>query len=122
MAYDNYKDDKPDGDNNGPVFSADTKINLDALLHMIAIGTPIGWNQSQSNGTGTNERPQFDLYTKGTMIVRSTNTYGTSGPENGQITVQLWEFSNDNGNNYDPMGTVTITYFADGRKPSTVWS
>lgn len=109
-TYTAFNFDKPDGSvDTGPNFSTNANANDRALMIAILQGQEPSYAFSKTNGTGSDEEPQYYLWSSGagatTKILRATNTW-TSG----NLTQQVWEWSTDNGSTYASICTQTFTY------------
>lgn len=94
--------------------------NQKALRDMLLLGLLVGWNATPSGGTPF--YPAVVTYSKGVERLRRTTTWGSSGgATNNPITIVM-EYSANSGSSYDPIGTVSITYNANGSTAGTTWS
>lgn len=119
--YIDFDPDTPDWTTQtGTEFAQSVRDNQAALRDMVVLGSFPGWNLSVSGGTA--EQPAILLRSKGTERLRASVTWGTSGGEDGNPTVILYEYSNDSGVTYSAIGTNTITWDADGNVVATTWS
>lgn len=122
MTYTAFENDKPVSSDNGNDTIDDARNNLMALRDAVIMGAFGGWNYSKTDGTGSAEQPQYIFYKNGTDWIRATLTWGTSGGEDGNVTVAVWEYSSNSGSAYDAIGTETISYDVAGNVTSTAWS
>lgn len=123
MAYTSFVDNKPDITDAGQDVIDDTRENIMALRDAIASGRLEDWDMTTSGGTA--EEPGVlqwrDGQGSGTDRVRATITWGTSGGADGNPTVIVYAFS-INGSTWDTIGTLTITYDANGNVTASAWS
>lgn len=120
MPYTPFVDSKPVGTDTGTEAINYIRQNLMAMRDAVVMGAMIDWDFSKSGGTA--EEPAIILYTKGVERLRVSLTWGTSGGEDGNVKVALWEYSSNSGTNYDTVGTQTMTYDASGNPSTAVWS
>jgi hypothetical protein len=97
-----------------------TRTNLMAVRDACIVGDFKGFNYSVSGGTA--EQPAITYRKNGTEWLRATLTWGTSGGENGNVTVAVYAYSSDSGSNWSTIGTLTIAYDSNGNVTSTTWS
>lgn len=102
------------------------RANLVALRDVIvATGLAPGFNATPSGGTA--EQPGVWTFAKGTERIKVTQTWGTTGGEDGNVIKAVFEYSSDSGSNYDPMAddagnyVVTIAFDSDGNVTGTTW-
>lgn len=123
MPYTQYDRTKPDAaTQNGTQVLASVRDNLQAVRDMIALGSPIGWDYSKSNGSGTAAKPQFIFYKRSTEWIRGTLTWGASGGSLDSVTVALYEYSSDTGTTWSVIGTKALAYDASGNLTTATWS
>ena len=84
------------------------------------IGVFKGFNYSVSGGTAA--QPAITYRKNGAEWLRATLTWGTTGGENGNVTVAVYAYSANSGGAWDTIGTCTIAYDADGNVTTTTWS
>lgn len=120
MAYTPFVDDRPVISDTGAQVVDRTRENLMALRDAVVAGVMPGWGMSVSGGTA--EQPATILYSKGTQRVRLQVTWGSSGGTLGNPTQIVYSYSSNSGSLYDGMGTLTLSYAADGSITSTSWS
>ena len=81
----------------------DIRENLLALAAMIAAGNdPFGWDRTQTD-TGDPGKPDTKTYAQGTLRIRLTHTYGSTGGAAGNIVKTVFEYSDDDGVNFEPL-------------------
>lgn len=103
-SYTAFDSTKPAGTQTGPAFATSASANDVALWYACVQGGSMpGWTFTKSGGT--TEEPLYYIWSNGTQIVRSTNTW-TSG----YLTQQVWQVSQDSGAAYASVCTQTMTY------------
>jgi hypothetical protein len=122
MPYVPYADNVPIGLALVETVVDNTRENLMALRDNVVIGTMPGWAYSKTNGSGTDEQPQYTFMKKGSEWLRGTFTWGTTGGEDGNVVSVLWQYSNNAGVDYQTVGTQTFTYSVDGVATAVGWS
>lgn len=123
MAYDHLDEAVPDAATQSVAqMGTSTRLNVQAMRDAVLSGALYGWNYSITAGTGDAEQPQYVFYKNGTKWLRHTMTYGTTGGEDGNVTVMLVEYSSNSGSAYDTVGTLTYTFDADGNCTAANWS
>ena len=122
MAYTPFDPTKPDASTqNGTAFAGSARDNLKAIRDAAIMGGgSYGWNMALSGGTAS--QPAVLTYSKSTERVRASLTWGTTGGEDGNVTVALYEYSSNSGSSYDTIGTKTVTYDASANVTATTWS
>jgi hypothetical protein len=78
------------------------------------------WDYSKTDGTGTAEQPQYMYWTNGSLVLRATLTWGSSGGADGNVTIAVWDY--DDGGGYAGVGTETIAYDIDANVTTTTWT
>lgn len=73
-------------------------------------------------GTNSASQPVSLCYSKSTERIRVGLTWGTSGGEDGNVTVATYSYSSDSGATYDAIGTCTNTYDSSGYVTAITWS
>lgn len=129
MAYVPFVDSKPVASDNGNDVIDDVRENLLAMRDAAAIGTLVGWSWEQSNGTGDEDQPQYEIFKRGTEWIRITLVWGTTGGEDGNIVSETYEYSSNSGGSYAAMGSsanpthnkLTKTYSTAGNQTSESW-
>lgn len=123
MAYSPFNKDKPDGAANGTNTCTEIRTNMNALRDAVVSGMMKDWEYSKTDGTGTAEQPQYVFYKLkgGTLWIRQTLAWGSSGGSAGNVTSILVEFSSNSGGAYDAIGTLTIAYDASGNVTTATW-
>lgn len=118
-SYTAFAPTKPIGTDTGPNFA--TSANANDLVNWYAVvqGLMPGYAYSVVVGTGTALQPQFIYAKNGTYWVRFTNTWGTSGGANGNLTQQVIDVSQDTGSTYANVCTQAFTYDASGNLSSS---
>lgn len=125
MPYTQFNSANPNGASQaGPAYSDAIRKNFQALRDAVLAGALYGWNYDVDNGTGTAEQPQYVYMKKagGTEWLQQTLTYGSSGGGAGNVTQIVLKYSANSGGAYDTIGTLTITYDANGNVTDTLWS
>lgn len=118
-SYTAFDNTKPAATQTGTQFASSANANDIALWYGATSGALPGFAYSITVGTGTAEQPQYYLWTNGTTIVRATNTWGTSGGANMNLTQQVWQVSQDSGSTYAAVCTQTFTFDASGNLTAT---
>src|SRR5574337_182258 len=118
-SYTAFAPTKPIGTDTGPNFA--TSANANDLVNWYAVvqGLMPGYVYSVTVGTGSALQPQFIYAKNGAYWVRFTNTWGTSGGANGNLTQQVVDVSQDTGSTYANVCTQTFTYDASGNLSSS---
>lgn len=112
--------DKPNGATQaGTAFGQSIRDNEIALAIGIAVGELETYAYSQSVGAGDALRPDIEYWTSGTNKIRVTNTWGTSGGQDGNLTQRVIEWSTDSGSSWAAVKTITYTYDASGNLTAT---
>lgn len=99
------------------------RTNGDALRDAVVAGFMPGWNFAASGGSA--EEPAALTYSKGTERIRASLTWGTTGGEDGNVTVMLLEYSSDSGSSYvdlTALSTLTVSYDSSGNVTAATWS
>lgn len=114
MAYNRFNRSKPVITDTRQVNWDNTRFNFDAIGDALVLGVMDGFVYSQSGGTA--EEPGVQLWTNGSIQVRATNTWGSTGGNVGNRTSILWELSTDSGSTWSTIGAgaETRTYDASG--------
>ncbi len=118
MAYDEFDPNKPDpAVDNGSTSCTNSQKNFRAVRDSAIALLFKGFAYAQSGGTA--EEPTTITLTRGTTIIRLTNTWGTSGGSLGQRTKVKAEISYNSGAAYeviqDDAGSASDrTYDASG--------
>jgi len=122
MAYTLHNNTTPNPTSqNGTQAFDSTRNNINALRDAAILGGGfIGFNLTVSGGTA--EQPTTFVYNKGVERVRAVVTWGTTGGEDGNVTVAVYSYSSNSGGSYDSMGTKTITYDGSANVTATTWS
>jgi hypothetical protein len=122
MTYPVFDATKPDATTDtGTTFATNTRNNLKAIRDAAIMGGGFyGWNLAASGGTAS--QPATLTYSSGTERVKADLTWGTTGGENGNVTVAVYRYSSNSGGSYDTIGTKTISYDADANITATTWS
>ncbi|WP_435100853.1 hypothetical protein [Arhodomonas sp. AD133] len=116
MSYQPFRHDKPDptADNGVDAFT-NTRENLLALRDAAVLGVMPGWSMSTS---GQAAQPDTVTYARGSERIRIAITWSGNGfPQ--QVAL---EYSNDLGENWQAIGTETITYDTADNVVETTWS
>lgn len=117
-SYTAFDPTKPAGTQTGPAFATSANANdVATWWQIVASGEAPGYVMAASGGTA--EQPAIWTWTNGIYIVRSTNTWGSSGGATGNLQTQLFEVSQDTGGSYATMYTRTTTFDASGNVTST---
>ena len=124
MAYTHYDNANPLATQTGPNVVDSMRENLLALRDSIVMGALYGWDLTVVQGTGTAEQPQYLKYSRGSSeYLRAELTWGTSGGEDGNVTVAAYAYSTDNfSSSNEAIGTLTISYDSDANVTATAWS
>jgi hypothetical protein len=122
MVYVPFVSDKPVIADNGDVVINNTRQNLMALRDGLVAGALVGWDLTVTVGGGTAEEPDEIIYKNGTEWIRLDLTWGTTGGDDGQVTVCVYAYSANSGGLYDTIGTLTNTYNGNGTLTASVWS
>ena len=122
MAYIPHDPATPVGTQTGPVALTSVRTNLNALRDAIIIGGGgfAGFNYSVSGGTA--DEPAIIYFKKSAEWIKAALTWGTTGGEDGNVTVAVYSYSSNSGGAYDTIGTETIAYDANGNITATTWS
>ena len=96
------------------------RANEMAVRDQAIMAAAKGWNYSVSGGTA--EQPAITYRKNGTEWLRATLTWGTTGGENGNVTVAVYAYSSNSGGAWDTIGTCTIAFDASGNVVTTTWS
>lgn len=110
-AYIALDDTKPVGTQNALAAMTSSRDNMNALRDMIAGGMLV-WDYVKSNGNGTDEQPQFNIYvdpTDTTHWLRAEITWDASG----FVTRIVWDWSNDYFATSAAIGYEDYTYTGD---------
>src|SRR5574340_592708 len=118
-SYTAFAPTKPIGTDTGP--NVVTSANANDLVNWYAVvqGLMPGYAYSVTVGTGTALQPQYIYAKNGAYWVRFTNTWGTSGGSNGNLTQQVVDVSQDTGSTFANVCTQTFTYDASGNLSSS---
>lgn len=120
MAYDLFDPTLPDpSSENITSFGQSVRDNQAALRDAVIAGAFAGWDMTPSGGTA--EQPATLTYDKGSECIKIALTWGSSGGEDGNVTQAVYSYSS-NCSAYDTMGTLTISYDANGNVTGTAWS
>lgn len=124
MAYTQFDATKPVGTDTGPNFATSANANDKALRDAIIMGAFHGFLFSVVVGTGTAKQPQYMFWKNGTIWVRATVTWGSSGGSNYNITQIVWDLSINGGSDYTtaPGGNIDtqgFTYDTNGNLTAT---
>lgn len=97
-----------------------TRANLLALRAMLAAGgSPYGWNRTQAGADIA--KPTSETYANGVLRLRVTYTWGTTGGAAGNVTKEVYEYSDTSGSSYEPLddesGNYVATYTYDATRP-----
>ena len=126
MVYVQFVSDKPVIADDGDVVINNTRENLMALRDSIVAGALKGWDMSLVTGGGTDEEPDEIWYSNNTNTeaIRLSPTWGTTGGEDGNATVILYEYTADDTPTitWETIGTLTNTYNANGTLTASAWS
>jgi len=122
MAYTAFVPDKPDIADDGDVVINNTRENLMALRDAVVSGALVGWDLTVTIGGGSAEEPDEIIYKNTPEWVRLAVTWGTAGGEDGQPLVVVYAYSANSGGVYDTIGTLTMSYNANGTATGGVWS
>jgi hypothetical protein len=102
---------------------------VENALYNVVMGAVPGWNYAPVIGGGTIEEPDQYLFTKGALRIRLSVVWGTTGGGDGNPTQITYEFSDDNGSIYTPIGTSsaplgiqTITYDVNSNVTAVAWT
>lgn len=120
MAYVPYDSTKPTTAQTRQAAIDSIRANQMADRDANIIGAFKGFNYSVSGGTA--EQPAITYRKNGTEWLRATLTWGTTGGENGNVTVAVYAYSANSGGAWDTIGTCTIAYDANGNVTTTTWS
>lgn len=120
MAYTPFDNTKPDGTvNTGPETLTAIRENLQAMSDAVMMGVMPGWNMSVSGGTA--EEPDEVVFAQAPEVIKAMLTWGSSGGSEGNV-VQIVFTQSPDGVTFNAIGTVTITYDADGNATASTWS
>lgn len=124
MAYTQFDSTKPVGTDTGPNFATSANANDKALRDAIIMGAMHGFLFSVTAGTGTAKQPQYMFWKNGTIWLRATLTWGTTGGQKYNITQIVWDLSINSGSDYTTapggnMDTMTLTYDSSGNLTAT---
>ena len=123
MAYDQFDRTHPVITDTRQVVVDEARYNLNALADAIVAGGQLyGYNYSYDVGAGDKYEPAIYYWKNGNDWIRSANTWGTTGGEDGNPTVCVFSYSDDAGSTWETIGTLTFTWDADGVLTSTTWS
>lgn len=103
----------------GTPHSQSTRDNMIAEAIGITVGQLEGYAYSQVVGAGDVMRPDTWYWKSGANWIRSTNTWGTSGGADGNLTQMVIDWSTDNGATWASVKTITYTYDASGALTAT---
>lgn len=121
MTYTAFDKSKPDGaTQNGTQAMQSIRDNLAAIRDGVILGAYPGWDFSKSGGTA--EQPAIIYFKKSTDWLKVALTWGTTGGEDGNVTVAVYSFSANSGSSWDVIGTETITWDVNGLVTATTWS
>jgi hypothetical protein len=122
VPYTPFDPAKPDAaTQNGTQFAQAARDNLKAARDACILGGGFpGFNLAVSGGTAS--QPALLTYSKGTERVKAALTWGTTGGENGNVTVAVYSYSSNSGGAYDTIGTKTITYDTNSNVTATTWA
>jgi hypothetical protein len=120
-AHDQFKASKPSSADAADTLLLDIKQNFIAIRDGDVIGA-MYWDYSKTDGTGSNDQPQYYFHKQGTLWMRITNTWGVGVTDLDSITQQLVEYSENSGVGYDTIGTVTYTYASPAVCTAANWT
>jgi hypothetical protein len=105
MAYTQFDTANPDGSQTGSAFATSTLADLLALRDGIIAGRIVpGWTLTVTVGTGTQESPQYRIWSDGgTRRLRMTPTYNGDGF---RVDSVAWDYSTNSGGLYEAMGSA----------------
>ena len=124
MAYKQFNPSGPDGAiDDGANTLAILTDNDNALRDgNAAFAGFFFWDYTPVIGGGTAEQPDEALMSEGTRRIKIELTWGVGGGADGNVTQAIYSYSSDSGSNYDPIGTQTITYDAQGNVTGATWA
>ncbi len=126
MAYEWFDVNKPDIADAGSSVVDEARETVMALRDAVIMGHIASWDLTIVEGGGDAEEPDELKYSDGTggttEWIKAVLTWGTTGGEDGNITVEVWSYSADNESSYDTIGTRTITYDGSGNVTAEAWS
>jgi hypothetical protein len=107
MPYTELDSNAPSGASTPAVYSGADLANVRAMRDMVIGGRVAGFLQARTTGTGPGaDRPQYLAWLNSTLQVgvRLNITWG--GPGNWRPTAIQWEYTTNNGANWDAMGSA----------------
>lgn len=111
---------KPDASSQGiAAFASSITGNELALMAAALFGEAPGWVYSQTVGSGTAERPQYEFLKNSARWFRRTNTWGSTGGNNGNLTGSVLEYSSDSGATWATVHNSARTYDSSGNQTAT---
>jgi len=119
-AYESFQNNKPSSADNADTTIANIKRNFLALRDGCVIGS-MYWNYSKTDGTGSNDKPQYYYYKNGSLWIQVENVWGTD-PENlDSIIQQTIIYTETGGAPYETAGTVNYVYDSPTILKSSTW-
>jgi len=119
-SYVQFENDRPIiNESNADNIIVDIRNNLSAVHDGSIIRAMPFWNYSISGGTNSN--PTYVFYKNVNDWIRTTQTYGTSGPSKNCIAQQIYQYSSNSGTSYLSIGTVNYAYIEDGIVSTAIW-
>jgi len=118
-SYVQFQNNKPIITDQNPAIINTTRENVNAVHDGSVIRAMPFWNYSISGGTNSN--PVYVFHKNGNDWIRTTQTYGTSGPSKNCISQQIYQYSSNSGTSYVSMGTVNYAYIEDGIVSTAIW-
>ena len=127
MSYDALDVTKPTTAQTRQALVDSSRTNIAAMRDaLVATGILQGFNYSVSGGTA--DQPAILYYKRSTEWVKVVLTWGTTGGEDGNVTVMAFYYSSNSGGAWDNMADAagkyicTIAYDANGNVTTTTWS
>lgn len=96
--------------------------NLLALRDAALMGGLAGWETEVVEGTGSEDQPQYIYLKNGSIWLRMTFTWGSSGGGAGNPTSIAHHKSENAGTDWDAVGTQSFTYSEGGYLTSSSWA
>ena len=93
-----------------------SRKNMLAVRDMCSMGVFPGFNFSVAGGTAA--QPAQHFYKKAAVWFKVDITWGA----NGSVSIATYSHSIDSGVTYDAIGTMSITYTADGFVSQITWT
>lgn len=113
MAYGSFDPTKPASGDTGTSVPGEACTNDKALRDAILMGQVQGFTLSVSGGTA--QQPAQIFWKNGSIWLRASLTWGTSGGQNYNLTAIAWDLSVNGGTSYDSVGTgETLSYDSSG--------